>query len=248
MSQRRIQAILFDLGETLICFGPIKPGPLFHQAAEKSYAYLKSLGQPVGGFFRYYWANLIGLRVHIFWSLLTSNDFDALAALKRTGQQKGFNLTDEQWEELHFRWYEPLFHIARFENDLRETLNRLSETLKLGIVSNTFVHASALERHMEHMGVLHFFQPRLYSYDFPFRKPDKRIFLEAARQIDAAPEAILYVGDRINKDVLGAMAAGMAPVLITAHTNRGKRIPQGTYQIDRLAELPSLVEKINGKR
>jgi hypothetical protein len=38
----------------------------------------------------------------------------------------------------------------------------------------------------------------------------------------------------------------MKTVLKTAYTNIGKKIPNGAFKINRLSELPALVENING--
>jgi FMN phosphatase YigB (HAD superfamily) len=58
-------------------------------------------------------------------------------------------------------------------------------------------------------------------------------------------ENILYVGDRIDKDIRPALRSGMQAVLKTAYTNNGKKIPKGARKINQLAELPGLIEKIN---
>ena len=49
-SGHEIKAVLFDLGETLLNFGKVKTTRLFRQGAKLSYDFLKSSGQPVGGF------------------------------------------------------------------------------------------------------------------------------------------------------------------------------------------------------
>ena len=247
MVQTRIRAVLFDLGETLVNFGKIDSGRLFKEAGRRSYTFLKKLNQPVGRFRRYFWRNMWGLYVRYYISLITGRDFDSLALLEKYGRMRGFNLSREEWQELNWLWYEPLRKRARTEPDLAETLTKLTEAgLKLGIVSNTFVSAGALDRHLTEEGLIGFFDTRVYSCEFGFRKPDKRIFLEAARQVGAEPANIIYVGDRINKDVKGALRAGMKPVLKNAYTNAGKKAPDSVERIDNIAELPDLVGKING--
>ncbi len=247
MVQTRIRAVLFDLGETLVNFGKIDSGRLFKEAGRRSYTFLKKLNQPVGRFRRYFWRNMWGLYVRYYISLITGRDFDSLALLEKYGRMRGFNLSREEWQELNWLWYEPLRKRARTEPDLAETLTKLTEAgLKLGIVSNTFVSAGALDRHLTEEGLIGFFDTRVYSCEFGFRKPDKRIFLEAARQVGAEPANIIYVGDRINKDVKGALRAGMKPVLKKAYTNAGKKAPDGVERIDNIAELPELVQAING--
>jgi putative hydrolase of the HAD superfamily len=139
-----------------------------------------------------------------------------------------------------------LSKIAKAEPDIKETVTALKNSgLKLGIVSNTFVNGSSLEKHLKQVGILDFFTVRLYSYEFDFRKPDIRIFQIAAERIGETLENILYVGDRIDKDVKPAVKTGMQAVLKAAYTNVGKKVPEGAWKINRLCELPGLIEKIN---
>jgi HAD superfamily hydrolase (TIGR01549 family) len=244
--QRRIKAILFDLGETILNFGKLNTSGLFTQAARTTYDFLKQLSQPVGSFHLYLWRNIFGLRVHYLISSITGNDFDSLTLLKKNGQKKGFKLSDQQWEQLNWLWYQPLSTKASIEPDIVQTLTKLTnDGVKLGIVSNTFVHSSSLDRHLAQCELLEFFPLRIYSYQLHCRKPHKGIFLAAAQQIGEDPEDILFVGDRINKDIKGAIKAGMTPVLKTAYTNTGKKVPPGVEIINTIAELPNLVGKIS---
>jgi len=248
LARTEIEAILFDLGETLVNFGKIESAAkLFKDAGRRSYTYLKKLNQPVGPFRGYFWRNMLGLRLRYYISMLTGRDFDSLALLEKYGTRRGFQLSRQQWQELNWLWYEPLRQRSWTEPHLARTLTKLTQAgLNLGIVSNTFVNADALDRHLTEEGLIGFFDTRVYSCDFGFRKPDKRIFLEAARQMSTKPANIMYVGDRINKDVMGALRAGMRAVLKTAYTNDGKKPPTGVKRIESISELPELVYKLNG--
>ena len=244
----KIQAILFDLGDTLINFGPLRIFEIFEQASQKSYDYLKKMNQPVGGFQWYHFLNANAIRLRLLMSFFSGNDFDSLEALKFYGKQRGFSLNHEQWEELNWHWYRPLVDLASVEDDLAGSLQVLKDMeLELGIVSNTFVNGTSLDRHLEIAGILEFFPMRLYSYEMTCRKPDRRIFEEAAKRIDAAPDRILFVGDRINKDVEGALKVGMIPVLKRAYTNKGKTVPEGVHVIERISELADIVRSYNGQ-
>ncbi len=248
MKGQKIQAVLFDLGETLIMFGRLRVYETFNRAARLSYDYLKGLDQPVGCFRRYWLWNFFGIRLRLLISFLSGNDFDSLTTLRRYGQKKGFNLTEPQWEELNWRWYQPLAEQGRIEPQTENALKTLRQSgLKLGILSNTFVHGSSMDRHLKEAGLLDYFDLRLYSYQYSFRKPDRRIFLEAARRIDAQPEQIVFVGDRMDKDVRGAQNAGMIPVLRHAYTNQKKDIPAEIFRIQSIKELPELIESLNRK-
>jgi putative hydrolase of the HAD superfamily len=156
VANNEIKAVLFDLGETLLNFGPVSSSQLFRQAGRISYQFLKSLNQPVGDYRLYFWRNLIGLRLKILKSDITGNDFDSLAALKKANPK--CKLTDQQWRDLNWAWYEPLYQKCSIEPDIKQTLQTLKDMgLKLAIVSNTFVHKSTLDRHLQQIGILDLF-------------------------------------------------------------------------------------------
>jgi HAD superfamily hydrolase (TIGR01549 family) len=248
MSDRKVKAVLFDLGETLINFGKVKTTRLFRQGARLSYDFLKKHGQPAGNFEWYCWASLLRLRMRLVLSNLTGKDVDAMALLRKVGTRKGVRFNSEQWQQFAWLWYEPLSKVASVEPKTEETLTSLANlNLKLGIVSNTFVSGLSLDEHLRRLGLLDFFSVRVYSHDFDFRKPNLQIFKVAAERIGEMFENILYVGDRIDKDIKPAAEAGMQAVLKEAHTNTGKKTPDGAWRIGQLAELPSLVEKINAR-
>jgi FMN phosphatase YigB (HAD superfamily) len=228
LAQKKIKAVLFDLGETLVNFGKVNTTRLFLQSARHTYQFLKDNGQPVGNFRPYCFRNLFHLRLRYLWSNITGKDFDALELLKKVNARYIVQLTEQQWQQLAWLWYEPLSNISEVEPKLKETLSALKKLgLKLGIITNTFVPGKSLEKHLNQLGIADFFPVKLYSYKFSFRKPDPR------------------VGDRVNKDIKGASKIGMQPVLKQAYTNIGKKIPEGVWIIRNLCDLPALIEKNN---
>lgn len=248
MSKTQIKAVLFDIGETLLDFGPVNTSKLFRRGARLSYEFLKSTGQPVGGYKLYCWKNLILLRLRHLFSNIIKRDFDSLELLRKTGIRAGYKLDEDQWRHFAWLWYEPLSELATVEAGIAETLGALKRAgLKLGIVSNTFINAGSLEKHLEKFGLLRFFPVRLYSYQFGFRKPDIRIFKVAAERLGEPFKNIMFVGDRIDNDVRAAVKAGMQPVLKRAYTNVGKIAPKGIRRIERLCELPELINAINAQ-
>jgi HAD superfamily hydrolase (TIGR01549 family) len=249
MSDQRIRAVLFDLGETLLNFGKFKTYPLVHQGARTSYDFLKSQGRPVGSFQMYFWRNLVSLRLRRLLSSITGRDFDVLALFERVGGKRGITLTRDQWLHFAWLWYEPLSKLARVEPDIKQTLTALRDAgLKLGILSNTFVTSDSLDRQLEQFGLLDLLPVRLYSYQFAFRKPDPRIFDAACRQMDCPPQNTLFVGDRIDADIRPALKMGMHAALKEAYTNAGKTVPDGASRIKTIAELPELIERINARQ
>ncbi len=246
MSHTEIKAVLFDLGDTLLDFGQVNTTRLALQGARSSYDYLRGQGQPVGSFTGYFLRYLVRLRIRYFLSEYRGKDFDSLALLEKVGRKEGMTCSRAEWEQVIWHWYEPLSKLAEVERDLKKTLASLQTMgLKLGIVSNTFVNRASLERHLEQLGIRGFFSLRLYSYELGLRKPDSRIFRIAAEKIGEAPENILFVGDRIDKDIVPALAGGMKAALKDAYTNTGKDAPAGAWRIARISELLDLIERTN---
>ena len=237
--------MLFDLGETLLSFGKADAVELFRTGGRLSYDFLKSTGQNPGNFKAYVRQHLWKIRLCHIWSQLVGKDFDSLKVLKKIETRKGIHLDADQWAEFAWQWYEPLSKLAKVEVDIKQTLGQLRDRgIKLGILSNTFIGASTLDRHLEQFGLLEFFEVRLYSYMYGSSKPDKRIFQAAAEAIGQEPADILFVGDRIDKDVKGAEKTGMRAVLKSAWTNENKKTPPGVTKIEMLAELPALIDGI----
>ena len=246
MLQNEIKAILFDFGETLLTFGKVNVGQLFAEGAALSYDFLENAGQPVGNFRYYCWRNLISLRLNHLYSAITGNDFNALELLKKLNAKNGIGLNEQQWQQFVWLWYEPLSRFGKAESQIKETLAKLKDLgIKLGIISNTFVNGFCLEKHLQQFGILEFFSAKLYSYEFDFRKPDARIFKAAAEKIGEKLENIVFVGDRIDNDIIPAVKLGMRTVCKKAYTNIGRKIPAGVWQINQLSELPALVKEIN---
>ena len=245
MSKRQIEAVIFDLGETLLNFGRLDRRVLFDKALLDSYSYLKECSQPVGSYRSYRLSHKWGIRWHLLRSWITGNDFDSLELLKAYGRKRNFHLDESQWEKLNWRWYQGLSEVGRVEPGTADALRQIGKMgLKVGLLSNTFVHKCCLERHLERTDLLQFLPERFYSYDFEYRKPDVRIFQDVAKKMNVAAERTIYVGDRMDNDVKGSLAAGMLPVLKKAYTNENTKVPEHTLQIATIAELPDLIRRI----
>ena len=246
MAQQPVKAVFFDLGETLLTFGRLRLGRLFRRSARLTYDYLVQLGQPVGPLGLYALRNLAAIRFCHIGATLTGRDFDALQLLKRVNGKIGVELTDQQWDELIWKWYQPLAQKAWIEPDIAATLDRLRQMhLKLGILSNTFINRCCLERHLEQIGIRRYFDVCLFSYEFPKRKPHPSIFIKAADRLGCRLTNIAYVGDRLDNDIKPALKLQMHAVMKNAYTNKYAKPAKNAHRIDTLAELPALIEQIN---
>ena len=142
MGKRQIEAVLFDLGETLLNFGRVNKTALLDEALHSSYKYLKKLSQPVGSYWTYRFVHLWGIRWHLLRSWITGDDFNSLELLKSYGRRRDFQLDDAQWEELNWQWYKGLSKIGQVEPQTADTLRELSAAAR-----SIHLMADYLERH-----------------------------------------------------------------------------------------------------
>ena len=243
----RIRGVFFDLGDTLLNFGHVDVLGLFEAGAQAVYQHLASLGPPMPTFAKYHRRQLRTVRWNYFKSRITQREFDARSLLVRQCRDMGFNLTEEGFDDLIWRWYEPLSRCASTEPDLRATLDRLSEHCTLGLISNTFIPAAALDRHLAQLHLLERLPVRVYSCQVRYRKPHAAIFRLALERAGLAAHEALFVGDSMVADVAGANRAGLISVLKDPTGRHKHALVHPRYRIAHLAELPAIVGGYNGR-
>ena len=189
-----VRAVLFDLGDTLIDFEPMDTRAIFRSAARDSHKFLLARGGALPPFEQYCKSQFASIRWAYFWAKLRGREFNSLRLLEQYCARLGLALAPVDLAELAWIWYAPVTRHAGIEDDLPETLAALvSAGLALGIVSNTFVPGVVIDRHLDALGLRDFFVARLYSSEAVYRKPDRRIFDLALKQLGVVPAETMFV-------------------------------------------------------
>ena len=138
------------------------------------------------------------------------------------------------WELLDVGPPHVVFEAPEFYPDALACLERLRGAYRVGAVGNTGVETEALlEPLVEFVGS---------SAGWGIEKPSPAFFARVADVAGVAPEKIAYVGDRVDNDIVPALAAGMTAV----HIRRGPwgylhEPPVEAIRIDSLDELPAVL-------
>jgi len=238
-----IQAVLFDLGETLVSYEHVDLLATFAKGARETYDLLASdANLKLPEFDRYLAHQLWAIRWAYFKSKFTGHDFNSVDILSKCMNKLKINVPETAYAELVWRWYKPLADQSQLDPEAFETLADIQRRgLKLGLISNTFVPASAHDRHLAKIGLLSYFPVRVYSCELGIRKPKKEIFWHALNALAVGADQAVYVGDKFDIDVRGARRAGMFAVLKSdraADNDPGRK----TYCIRSLRELPDLID------
>ncbi len=113
----------------------------------------------------------------------------------------------------------------------REVLQRLKQSYRLGVISNSDGHMADL---LHSVGLGDCFESFTDSGVVGYEKPDARIFRAALQSLGVAASESMYIGDVYSVDYLGAKNAGLEAVLLdVAGTYRDSGLPR----VESLAEL-----------
>ena len=96
---------------------------------------------------------------------------------------------------------------------VREVLETLSKTHRLGIISDTW---PSIDRQLEFIGISGFFSFRTYSCYVGVFKPDRRMYLDALEKSGVSAEETVFIDDS-PRNLEGAAALGITPILIAAN-------------------------------
>jgi putative hydrolase of the HAD superfamily len=116
---------------------------------------------------------------------------------------------------------------------LKELKNR---GLKLGIISN---FDSRIYSVLEGLGIRDYFDAVTISSEAGYAKPSREIFNQAVRSLDVPTSSVLLVGDSIYDDVIPAIEAGLAAVLIDRKNRHGSQT-----RLRRIASLEAVLSEV----
>jgi len=122
-------------------------------------------------------------------------------------------------------------------------LHRLHGTYKMSIITNGFAETHDVK--IERLELGRFFDHVILAGEMQLVKPDPKIFQHAMRLAGVEPHESIMVGDRFNRDVVGAHAAGMRAVWVNV---RDETAPAGARPADativNIGELPAALERL----
>lgn len=176
-----VEAILFDLGGVLMDFGGLQ-------------RLAKLSGQENGPALRSKWVTSKWVQA------FERGRCDAEAFGAGVVRDWGLDLTPEEFVDDFSRW-----SAGPFEGSV-ELLQSLHGSIPMGCLSNTNpVH---WKRHLDHWGLVEYFDWIFVSHELGMMKPDSEIFRQAVRAIGTSADRILFLDDS-NDHVLAARELGI---------------------------------------
>ena len=98
-------------------------------------------------------------------------------------------------------------------------LRQLSETHRLGVISNIWSKSDLYLREFDRAGIRDLFDIIVFSSDQGYIKPSPYLFSKAIALLNVDRTKIVFVGDRLSRDIAGASAVGLSTIWINPSRN-----------------------------
>ncbi|HEX2787279.1 MAG TPA: HAD family hydrolase [Ignavibacteria bacterium] len=122
------------------------------------------------------------------------------------------NLSEEEKFKIE-RVFE-LHEVGTVSQEYIDILKKLSKKYELGIISNICSNSKIFKQAFDAAGISDLFEVVVFSSEHNFIKPSPKIFQEAVKNFDVPLEKIVYVGDHLIRDVLGAQSIGIKAIWV----------------------------------
>ena len=238
----RFDAIIFDMGTTLIEFENIRWRDLYRICVDAAHHRLIRMGHqpPDADSFSERFNLLLDRRRLAIREKMHEYRIDELLA--EAADVDGVNLVDGELTSLCDAYYAPIRRGLTVYADAVPALTALREAgFPLGLLSNTCFRVGDHREELEQFGLWSMFDEALFTSTGTYRKPHPEPFELICSQMNVSPERCLYVGDRQKEDVLGPQKLGMTAALIRRPTRPYEPGLSDSVEIQTLAELPHLV-------
>jgi putative hydrolase of the HAD superfamily len=238
---KKIKAVLFDLGFTLIYFSGD-----FYQVILDSYLVMADeiikRGYPID---RFAFARAFDSKMQSYYRQ-RQQDFlerpvDRIVK-EILIEQNQFSIPDEIWIHAMQAMYRTTETDWLLEEDTHETLQwLLDQQYRLGLVSNAS-SSWDVNNLIDNYNLRPYFSTILISADEGIRKPNPVIFQRAAEHLQIDLSEAVMVGDTLDADVLGAHLSGMRSIWISRRKNTHSELTETNPEMVPDAEIHSLQE------
>jgi HAD superfamily hydrolase (TIGR01509 family) len=135
---------------------------------------------------------------------------------------------DPRIEQAVEAYFEPFIRSCHLIPGTGEMLEALAGRFQLALLSN-FTHPPAVDQILTRLQIQHFFEATLVSGRLGIRKPHPDVFTTLATCLGLAAGDVLFVGDELQTDIVGAGKVGMRTVWMTYRQGLERPSPLGQF-------------------
>ena len=241
-----IKAVLFDLGGTLLHYPGTTSKQLFADGMARLHAELVKRGYaaPEREALRRRMARAIRVRAALRFFSMRELKFEKIL-VHVLGRHK-VRLKSGETEHLARAFWRAYSEHIVYYDDMVVTIEKLRKMgLKVGLISNTIWPAWILREELGRASKAALFDVMLFSPEVGYRKPSRRIFRKALKQLGLKGREAAFVGDSPVEDVRGPQSVRMMTILKLPVRSKLRRSTQPDFKVQHLAEVPAIIEKVN---
>lgn len=245
MEKLKVQAVIFDLGCTLIEYEALSWDELAKDAIRNGHQLLQKNSVVVPDYDTFY-ATYAGIRDQFRREASESlQEWSVPRAIRMVFDRLSIAHDDALIDRFFDAYYKPVAEALYLYDDVPDGLEFVREAFPVvGLISNTIFPEQTHRTEMKRFGIDHYFDFEIFSSTFGVRKPHRDIFYQAVNYAGYAPRECVYIGDRYPEDILGPTAIGMHAILRHKDGREyPEKRPEAAAEIQTLVELPEILEK-----
>ncbi|MCZ6689967.1 MAG: HAD family hydrolase [Planctomycetota bacterium] len=211
-----IRGFLFDLGGTLFHFQGHSDLDLFRMGSERSYALLTDRHSLRVDYETYYRLVSRAFKSRWYWSLVSGREISARRLFRRLGGPLGLDPAEDIWPNIERAWHEPAGERVQIIDGGAELLEALKNRgARLGITSNTVWSGPVVLGMLDQLKIRTFFETFTFSSEIGFRKPHRKIYLDALQKMGLPRSQVGFIGNQFREDVRGPQRHGMRAIYLS---------------------------------
>ncbi len=236
-----IEAVLFDLGDTLFRFDSSDTQRAVETAGRPVYEDLLRRGYRPPPFAVYVRKMKYQFAFAYLCSRISLREVPLVERLHEAHVRMDIRMSRSETQRMVSQCLVGAASLFTKEDSASAVVEELFRAgFRLGLISNTWFPGEAIDRHLAGHGLLEYFPVRVYSSEVRYMKPSREIFRIALRALGIPAYAAVYIGDHVVNDVFGAGRMGMKSILVDH--GRGRRIRLRPDRVIRdLSEIPPLL-------
>lgn len=247
-SRRRINAILFDLDDTLIDWSGLKVeyAVSMRPHLDNIYDYLAAQGLTLpdrDDFSQLYTETVIE---HWNEAKKTWQAVSLGGVLKDFLQRLKVDVSQVDTHALMCAYdAQPVPDVVPFDDTIPVLQSLRQQEYKIGLITNSMMPMWMRDIELKAYSLMDYFDVRITSGDTGYIKPHPIIYQKALGLLDVAPEEAVFVGDRPDYDIAGANDAGLTSVLMAPpYLERELNNVKPDHIISCLSELLPILEAL----
>src|SRR4030042_1792010 len=213
-----VHAVLFDMLDTLMII--VKDHEFYDYSLKRTHSFLVENGVDVefAAFREAYTKARAALYVEAD-ARLEEPHFNLRISKALESLGYSFSVNGEVVAGATNAFCEGFMEYVRIDDHAKNTLEKLHQKYKLGIVSN-FAIPECVDKLLKKHRLNELFDVVVVSGAVNKRKPSPEIFEKALEKLGVSAENAVFVGDTVDADIEGAKSAGMKAIYIESRSHK----------------------------